>query len=172
MKLLRQGWTGVAKKEARNIPGFGQLFQLAGVAFVERGNTAQAKQVLAPAVDKLRNDGVSLAMSPEGTRSPTPRLGAFKKGAFHIAMQAQVPMVPVVLRGAGYVMWRGSQTIRAGAIEVAVLPPVQTDTWTVETIDQHVADVRGMFVDTLAHWPTRTASPPAPELAETHRGTS
>jgi putative phosphoserine phosphatase/1-acylglycerol-3-phosphate O-acyltransferase len=157
MKLLRGGWTGVAKKEARNIPGFGQLFQLAGVAFVDRGNIDQAREVLAPAVEKLRSEGVSLAMSPEGTRSPTPRLGPFKKGAFHIAMQAGVPMVPVVLRGAGDVMWRGAQTIRPGVIEVVVCPPVRTDDWSVATIDRHVAEVRDIFVDTLARWPGRPA---------------
>jgi putative phosphoserine phosphatase/1-acylglycerol-3-phosphate O-acyltransferase len=157
MKLLREGWTGVAKKEARNIPGFGQLFQIAGVAFVDRGNTKKAKEALAPAVEKLRNEGISLAMSPEGTRSPTPRLGAFKKGAFHIAMQAGVPMVPVVLRGAGEVMWRGSQTLRPGVIEVVVHPPVQTDAWRVATLDQHVAEVRDLFVQTLARWPGRVA---------------
>lgn len=157
MKLLRGGWTGVAKKEARSIPGFGQLFQLAGVAFVDRGNTRQAKEVLAPAVEKLRNEGISLAMSPEGTRSATPKLGPFKKGAFHIAMQAGVPMVPVVLRGAGDVMWRGAQTIRNGRIEVVVKPPVSTEEWSVDTIDRHVEEVRGMFVETLAHWPGRPA---------------
>jgi len=162
MKLLRDGWTGVAKKEARNIPGFGQLFQLAGVAFVDRGNTEQAKEVLAPAVEKLRKEGISLALSPEGTRSPTPKLGAFKKGAFHIAMQAGVPMVPIVLHGAGDVMWRGAQTIRPGRIEVVVHPPVITQDWSVATIDRHVDEVRGMFVETLAHWPAR----PAPSYVE------
>lgn len=162
MKLLRRRWTGVAKKEARNIPGFGQLFQLAGVAFVDRGNTEQAKAVLAPAVRKVRDEGFSLALSPEGTRTPTPRLAPFKKGAFHIAMQAGVPMVPVVLRGAGDVMWRGAQTIRPGVIEVVVHPPVATDDWSVATIDDHVREVRDLFVDTLAHWPGR----PAPAYVE------
>jgi putative phosphoserine phosphatase/1-acylglycerol-3-phosphate O-acyltransferase len=155
MKLLRQKWTGVAKKEARNIPGFGQLFQLAGVAFVDRGNTRQALEVLAPAVRKVRDEGFSLAMSPEGTRSATPRLGPFKKGAFHIAMQAGVPIVPVVLRGAGDVMWRGAQTIRPGVIEVVVLPPVSTTGWQVDSLDEHVGHVRDQFVETLAHWPER-----------------
>jgi putative phosphoserine phosphatase/1-acylglycerol-3-phosphate O-acyltransferase len=160
MKLLRQRWTGVAKAEAKNIPGFGQLFQIAGVAFVERnGNVDQAKEALAPAVEKLRKERLSLALSPEGTRSPTPKLGAFKKGAFHLAMQAEVPMVPIVLRGAGDVMWRGAQTMRPGVIEVVVGKPVQTTDWTPETIDRHVAEVRDIFVETLAHWPGRPSAP-------------
>lgn len=166
MKLVRGRFTGVAKKEAKNIPGFGQLFQLADVAFVDRGNTAQAKQVLEPAVAKVRDEGISLVMAPEGTRSATPRLGPFKKGAFHIAMQAGVPMVPIVMRNAGEVMWRGAQVIRAGTVEVVVLPPVDTSGWRTETVAEHTQQVRAMFVDTLAHWPGRPLPPgPTPERA-------
>ena len=155
MKLLRGGFTGVAKKEARDIPGFGQLFRLADVAFVDRSDGAKAREALAPAVLKLRDEGVSLAMSPEGTRSPTPRLGRFKKGAFHIAMQAGVPMVPIVLRGAGEVLHASSSTIRAGRIEVVVGEPVDTSAWRAETVDEHVAHVRAVVADTLEHWPSR-----------------
>jgi len=154
MKLLRSSYTGVAKAQAKHIPVFGQVFQLAGVAFVERGDTDQAKRALEPAVAKVREERVSLVLSPEGTRSVTPRLGPFKKGAFHIAMQAEVPMVPVVIRNAYEVMWRGAQTVRPGRVEVAVLPPVDTADWSVKTIEDHVAEVRGMFLETLDNWPT------------------
>ncbi|MHC1562821.1 1-acylglycerol-3-phosphate O-acyltransferase [Actinomycetospora sp. C-140] len=149
MKLLRGGFTGVAKAEAASIPLWGAMFSLAGVAFVDRGNTAQAKEALEPAVRKLRDEGWSLAIAPEGTRSPTPRLGRFKKGAFHIAMQAGVPMVPIVIHDAGEVMWRGHQTLRGGTVHVDVLPPVDTSRWTVATMNDHVADVRARFVETL-----------------------
>jgi putative phosphoserine phosphatase/1-acylglycerol-3-phosphate O-acyltransferase len=164
MKLLRGGFTGVAKKEAANVPGFGQFFRLAGVAFIDRGNTMQAKEALAPAVAKVRDERLSLVIAPEGTRSPTPRLGRFKKGAFHIAMQAEVPMVPVVIRNAGEVMWRGSQTLHGGRVEVAVHEPIDTREWSAETIDEHVAHVRGLFADTLAAWPT-DPRPPGRETA-------
>jgi putative phosphoserine phosphatase/1-acylglycerol-3-phosphate O-acyltransferase len=162
MKLVRGKLTGVAKKEAKNIPGFGQLFQLAEVAFVDRGNTTQAKQALEPAVAKVRDDGISLIIAPEGTRSATPRLGPFKKGAFHIAMQAGVPMVPIVIRNAGEVMWRGAQVIRAGTVEVVVLPPVDSSTWKVNTLTQDVAKVRQLYLDLLANWPGRPV-PPEPK---------
>lgn len=166
MKLLRGGFTGVAKKEAANVPGFGQFFKLAGVAFVDRGNTKQAKDVLKPAVDKVRNERISLVIAPEGTRSATPRLGTFKKGPFHIAMQADVPMVPIVMRNVGEVMWRGAQVIRPGRIEVVVLPPIDTSVWAVETINDHVDDVRGMFLDTLDHWPSRNHGLPSPDRVQ------
>ena len=150
MRVLRGGFTGVAKKEAANVPGFGQFFRLAGVVFIDRGNTTQAKAALAPAVTKLRDEGISLLIAPEGTRSATPRLGRFKKGAFHIAMQAEVPVVPIVIHNASEVMWRGSQTLHGGTVDVTVLPPLDTRSWSPATIDEHVADVRRMYLDTLA----------------------
>jgi putative phosphoserine phosphatase/1-acylglycerol-3-phosphate O-acyltransferase len=153
MNLLRHGFTGVGKAEAKRIPVFGQMFMLAGVAFVERGNTGQARRALEPAVAKIINERLSLVISPEGTRSRTPKLGPFKKGPFHIAMQAGVPMVPIVLRGAGEVMRRGDQTIRPGTVEVVVLPPVDTTTWRTESVQEHVAEVRDAFEQTLAAWP-------------------
>jgi HAD superfamily hydrolase (TIGR01490 family) len=151
-KLLRGGFTGVAKQEVRRQPVWGQLFAMADVAFVERGNTAQAKRALAPAVHRLR-EGTSLVIAPEGTRSYTPRLGRFKKGAFHVAMQAEVPVVPIVLRNAGAAMWRGSKTIRPATVDVAVHPPIDVTEWKVAELDERVAEVRQLYLDTLDRWP-------------------
>ncbi|MGZ4665488.1 MAG: lysophospholipid acyltransferase family protein, partial [Frankiaceae bacterium] len=82
----------------------------------------------------------------------TPKLGPFKKGGFHIAMQAGVPIVPVVIRNAGEVMWRNSFWLHSGRVEVAVLAPIPTDGWEAADLDAHVADVRQRFVDTLDAW--------------------
>src|SRR3712207_6531873 len=71
-KLLRGGFTAVAKKELANTPGLGLAFRLADVAFVDRGDPAKARQALEPAVQRLR-EGISLVIAPEGTRSATPR---------------------------------------------------------------------------------------------------
>ena len=151
--LLRTDFTGVAKKELQNDPMFGPLGWLADVAFIDRANTAEAKKALAPAVAALRQ-GRSLAMAPEGTRSATPRLGPFKKGAFHVAMQAGVPIVPVVIRNAGELMPSHGLFISSGELDVAVLPPVSTDGWTRDDIDHEVHRVREMYVNTLADWPS------------------
>ncbi len=153
-KLLRGGFTGVAKKELAGSPGFGLMFRLADVAFVDRGNAAQARQALEPAVRKLR-EGTSLVIAPEGTRSATPALGPFRKGAFHVAMQADVPIVPIVIRNAGELMWRGASTIRAGTVQIVVLPPVPTLGWTAGDLDKHVNDVRERYLAALADWPGR-----------------
>jgi HAD superfamily hydrolase (TIGR01490 family) len=153
-KLLRGGFTGVAKKELANYPGFGLAFRLADVAFVDRGNSEQARRALEPAVQKLK-DGISLVIAPEGTRSATPALGPFKKGAFHVAMQAGVPIVPIVIRNSGELMWRNASTIRAGRVQIAVLPPIPTAGWTAAELGGHVHEVRQRYLSTLADWPAR-----------------
>jgi len=150
--LLRQDFTGVAKKELQTDPFFAPLGWLADVAYVDRTNTDQAKKALAPALEALRN-GRSLAMAPEGTRSATPRLGAFKKGAFHLAMQAGVPMVPVVIRNAGELMPAHVLLLDSGTLQVAVLPPVSTKKWTQANLPKQVAKVRDMFLATMQDWP-------------------
>jgi 1-acyl-sn-glycerol-3-phosphate acyltransferase len=147
-KILRGKFTGVVKKEVASIPVAGQFLRFADFAFIDRGNTAQAKAALQPAVDRLRA-GISLAIAPEGTRSHTPRLGAFKKGAFHVAMQAGVPIVPIVIRNAGEVMSRDAKTMRPGTIDIVVRPPIAADGWTVDELDERVAEVRQVFLDTL-----------------------
>jgi len=152
-RLLEREFTFVAKKELAGLPVIGPLFWLADVAFVDRGDTTKAIEALEPVVQKLRS-GVSVAISPEGTRSVTPQVGPFKKGAFRMAMAAGVPVVPVVVRNSGELMWRDSQIARAGTVDVVVHPPIQVSDWTAGELDQRVAEVRQLYVDTLEEWPT------------------
>lgn len=150
--LIRRDLTGVAKKEASRDPRFAPVGLLVDVAYVDRANSTQAVEAMKPAVEKL-GEGVSIAIAPEGTRSATPKLGRFKKGGFHIAMQAGVPVVPIVIRNAGDRMWRNSFFLHPGEVDVVVLEPISTENWSAETIDDHVAEVRERFEATLADWP-------------------
>jgi len=154
MYLIRRGFTGVAKKEAANTPGFGTFMRMADMAFIDRGHTGKAIDALKPAVDRLKQ-GLCVAIAPEGTRSWSPKVGPFKKGAFHMARQAGVPVVPVVIRNAGEVMGRNDQTMREGKVQVAVLPPVHVKHWALDEMDERVAEVRQQFIDTLEHWPEK-----------------
>ncbi len=99
-------------------------------------------------MDKLQS-GISIAIAPEGTRSPSPRLGKFKKGGFHLAMQAGVPIVPIVIHNAGERMWRNSLVAHPGTVDVDVLAPVSTDGWDLADLDRHVDEVRTLFEDCL-----------------------
>ena len=147
-KLIRRDVTGVGKKELARNPIFGTLGRAMGAVFVDRANTAKAVEALAPAVEALKQ-GRSLMIAPEGTRSLTPRLGRFKKGAFHMAMQAGVPIVPVVFRNALDAMPKDGLVVRPATIEVVVLEPIDTSDWTVETIDDHIRDVRQLYLEVL-----------------------
>jgi putative phosphoserine phosphatase/1-acylglycerol-3-phosphate O-acyltransferase len=150
--LLRKDFTGVAKQSLQANPVFGPIGYLARVAFIDRSDPEAAREALEPVVQALRQ-GTSLAVAPEGTRSGPGELLPFKKGPFHMAIQGGVPMVPVVIRNAGEIMQPHSYMINPGTVDVVVLPPVDTSTWTTETVDEHRDSVRQMFVDTLAHWP-------------------
>ena len=150
--LLRRDFTGVAKKEAAHDPRFAPIGALLDVVYIDRANRGHAREAMQPAVDRLRS-GVSIAIAPEGTRTPTPRLRPFKKGAFHVAMQAGVPLVPIVMRNAGQLMWRGEAVVHPGTLQVAVLAPIPTTRWDVEALAEHVRDVRARFQATLEDWP-------------------
>lgn len=148
-RLLRRDIAGVGKKEIKNIPIIGKTMELAGTVFIDRANSASAIEAMQPLVDAMRNQGKSVVIAPEGTRTVSPRLKPFKKGAFHLAIQAGVPVVPVVIHNSGDVAPKGDFVFRPATVEVDVLPPIDTSEWKSSTIDQHVADVRAMFQRTL-----------------------
>ena len=151
-RVVQRGFTVVAKAEVKRIPVLGQLLTLADVAFVERSDTSKAISAMQPAVDKLRA-GVSIVLAPEGTRSLSPRVGAFKKGGFHLARDAGVPIVPIVIRNAGEIMWRNARVVQEGTIEVVVHEPVPTAGWTKADLDEWVPRMRQLYIDTLDDWP-------------------
>jgi putative phosphoserine phosphatase/1-acylglycerol-3-phosphate O-acyltransferase len=150
--LLRRDFTGVAKKEARLDPRMAIAGLFVDPAYIDRSHPDSAKRDLAALADRIRA-GTSVVIMPEGTRSPTPNVLPFKKGAFHLAMQAGVPMVPIVIRNAGELMSRRSKLLHSGTIQVAVLEPIPTDGWTAESINDRCREVRERFVGTLADWP-------------------
>jgi putative phosphoserine phosphatase / 1-acylglycerol-3-phosphate O-acyltransferase len=155
-RVVQRGFTVVAKAEVKQMPVLGQIFSMADVAFVDRSNTSKAVSALQPAVDRLRN-GISIAMSPEGTRSFSPKIGVFKKGGFHMARDAEVPIVPIVIRNAGEIMWRNANVVQEGTIEVVVHEPLPTTNWTKADLDAWVPRMRQLYVDTLDDWPGTTA---------------
>ena len=150
--LLRQDFTGVAKIDLSKDPMFAPVGYLMDVAYIDRGNTAQARKALAPVVEALEG-GRSIAIAPEGTRSPTDRILPFKKGAFHIAMQAGVPLVPIVIRNAGELMRPHAVFMAPGRLDVKVLPPIPTTDWTLDNLDEKVDEVRTLYIEAMASWP-------------------
>jgi putative phosphoserine phosphatase/1-acylglycerol-3-phosphate O-acyltransferase len=147
-KLVRRDMVGIAKQELKRNPLFGPVFSMAGTVFIDRFNREKAIEAMKPAIETLRQ-GISIAIAPEGTRSPTPRLGRFKKGAFHLAMAANVPIVPIVFRNALDALPKHAIFVRPAVIEAVVHPPILTDGWTVENLDERIEDVHRLYEATI-----------------------
>jgi 1-acyl-sn-glycerol-3-phosphate acyltransferase len=103
----------VAKMELSRIPVFGQALRLTGNIFVERSGSQQDRQRLEEAVKAVR-ERVSVMFFAEGTRSPDGTLRPFKKGAATMAIQAQVPLVPMAVSGTRHILPKGGRSVRWG----------------------------------------------------------
>ena len=116
----------VMKAELRKIPLVGKACESAGHIFIDRKNPVAAKKSLDKAEAQLRN-GVSVVVFPEGTRTYTGQMGKFKKGAFRMATDLHLPIVPVTLRGCFERLPRNGFIITPGTIEMIVHEPVEVE---------------------------------------------
>jgi putative phosphoserine phosphatase/1-acylglycerol-3-phosphate O-acyltransferase len=148
IKLIRKDARAVAKKELESVPILGQMMAASGTIFLDRTDKDKAIESLKPAVDSLK-EGTSVVIFPEGTRSYDYTLGSFKKGAFHMAMQAGVPLIPIILKNAHDAMPRGKNVFTPTMVEVIVKPPVHTHDWTKENMNDKIAEVRDIFLKEL-----------------------
>jgi len=146
-KLIRKDAVAIAKKELKYTP-IGPFFSAAGIIYIDRNNKDKAIEAMKPAVDALHN-GTSVAIAPEGTRSYDYNLGPFKKGAFHLAMQAGVPIIPIVIKNAHDIMPRGASFVRPAVVEVVVHKPVSTAGWTKNNLNQKIKMVRDGYLKEL-----------------------
>ncbi|MES1158173.1 MAG: lysophospholipid acyltransferase family protein [Haliangium ochraceum] len=124
----------IAKKQLGAIPLFGWAMAAGRFIFIDRQNPLAARRSIDQACRRIRS-GSSVAIFPEGTRSRDGNLGPFKKGGFHLALTAGVPIVPVGIRGAHEVMPRGSLILRRGPVTIEVGAPIPTADLSVE--DRH-----------------------------------
>jgi putative phosphoserine phosphatase/1-acylglycerol-3-phosphate O-acyltransferase len=150
--LVKDNWTGVAKKELEANPIFGTIGKLLDAAFIDRADTAAAVAALGP-VEEAARKGLSILVAPEGTRLDTQAVGPFKKGAFRIAMATGLPIVPVVIRNSDSVAGRNATTLNPGTVDIAVLPPVSVADWTLDNLGERIAQVRASYLELLADWP-------------------
>jgi putative phosphoserine phosphatase/1-acylglycerol-3-phosphate O-acyltransferase len=120
--------------------------------FIDRDDAKAAVESLRKVEEAARN-GLSIVIAPEGTRLDTHEVGPFKKGPFRIAMAAHVPIVPVVIRNAEVIAARDSSVMNPGTVDVAVFPPISVADWTPDNLDERIAEVRQLYLDTLASWP-------------------
>jgi 1-acyl-sn-glycerol-3-phosphate acyltransferase len=113
----------IMKMELKKIPFVGQACAAAGHIFIDRSNLMAAKHSLEKAEKQLRN-GVSVVVFPEGTRTRTGEMGTFKRGAFRIAADLSLPIVPITLRGSFERLHRNSANVNPGTIEMIIHKPI------------------------------------------------
>ena len=123
------------------------------VAYIDRADTASAVASL-ESVQEVAKKGLSILIAPEGTRLDTTEVGKFKKGAFRMAMAADVPVVPIVIRNAELIASRNGASLHPGTVDIAVLPPISVKDWTLDDLDEKIEGVRQQFIETLHDWPT------------------
>ncbi|HEY6359262.1 MAG TPA: lysophospholipid acyltransferase family protein, partial [Vicinamibacterales bacterium] len=115
-----------------------------------------------PAVDRAAEalrTGASFLIFPEGTRSQTGELLPFKKGGFIMAINAQVPVVPVAVSGGRAAMRKGSPLIWPATVTVRIEAPVETSGLSIDARDRLVASVRDAITRALAEPGAATPQP-------------
>jgi 1-acyl-sn-glycerol-3-phosphate acyltransferase len=113
----------LVKSELFKIPIFASAMRHADYVGVDRGDKTDRGASIAACVGVLRR-GISLFIFPEGTRSPDGRLRPFKRGAFTIAMEAAVPIVPIAIEGTQSLLQKGSWVVRSGSATARFCPAI------------------------------------------------
>jgi 1-acyl-sn-glycerol-3-phosphate acyltransferase len=132
----------LAKKELLKVPVLGVGMGFVNVMAIDRSNRESAIRTTEAAAQRIKS-GVSFAVFVEGTRAKPGELLPFKKGAFYMARQAGVPVVPVAIKNSDVLMGKGTGEARSGTIEMVFLPPVDTVGMTTdEDMNQLIASVR------------------------------
>jgi 1-acyl-sn-glycerol-3-phosphate acyltransferase len=122
---LPVSWRFVAKRELTWIPFFGWALGLSDQIVIDRGNRTKSMRSLARAAERVRG-GLSVIIFPEGTRSPTGEMREYKSGGFHLALQAQVPILPATVSGSFHLIPKRSLKINSGTIKVTYGLPIPT----------------------------------------------
>lgn len=125
------GWLGspfswVMKKELRKIPLVGLACERIGHIFIDRSNPVEARKSMESAKKILQN-GQCVVIFPEGTRTKTGKLGDFKRGAFNMASDLQLPIVPVTINGSYERIAKNGWQFRPGKIQMIIHEPIEVN---------------------------------------------
>ncbi|KAI9370568.1 hypothetical protein BJX61DRAFT_85891 [Aspergillus egyptiacus] len=140
-----------AKKSLRHVPFLGWFMSLSRTVFIDRANRETAVKAFDSAAEEMRVHRQSVFIFPEGTRSYSdkPELLSFKKGAFHLAVKAGVPVVPVVVENYSHILSPKDWRFSAGSIKIRVLPPISTEGLTTADVDELTKSTRETMLKNL-----------------------
>ena len=135
----------IAKKELFKIPLLSTAMRLAGILKIDRGNSAEARKTLEKAIQTIQK-GCSVIIFPEGTRSKTNEIQAFKKGGFIMAIQGSIAILPTIISGTQYIVPKGSGLVKIGHIRIKFMPEVDTKDYSYEQRNKLLHKVRDIIV--------------------------
>lgn len=139
----------LAKKELLKVPVLGVGMGFVNVMAIDRSNRESAIRTTDAAAERIRS-GISFGVFVEGTRARPGELLPFKKGAFYMARQAGVPVVPVALKYSDELMGKGTGEAKSGTLEMVIMRPVPTtEIATDDDINKLIANVRGSIAKEL-----------------------
>ncbi|MCP3998198.1 MAG: 1-acyl-sn-glycerol-3-phosphate acyltransferase [bacterium] len=125
----------LTKAELYKVPVFAQALKVAGMIKIDRGAGASSYAAINEGVAKAKENGYSLIVFAEGTRSRDGALHPFKKGAFRMAISTGLPVVPVTVTGTWEVWPPGSKLFYKGHADLVIHEPIETADLTVKDID-------------------------------------
>ncbi len=143
------GTVGIAKQEIIYYPVFGQLWFLSGHLRINRRNRDAAIRSMNTLSDYVESEELSMFLFPEGTRSRDGKLKDFKKGFVHLALATGLPIVPVVIKGAFKAWPSKTFDIPGGDVEIEYLDPIPTHHWRLESVADHIREVRQKMIGAL-----------------------
>ena len=140
----------VSKREVYRIPIVGRLLLAHGDIVINRASTKEAMQLVHTRGKQWLAKGASVAIFPEGTRSKDGEIHNFKAGAFILAKDAGVPILPIVLDGTDRVVRKGFFMNWSNRITIKILPPVSKQDVVERPIKEVMAEVHDSMVNALA----------------------
>jgi len=140
-RYLKIKWVFMAKKEVYKLPFFRTAAKSFNFIKVDRSDKNDRKSINEQAKVLFKN-GWSLMVYPQGTRAKADNFLPFKSGAFHIALDNNIPILPVVIAGTGDIWPRGSKFMKSGKAIINTLEPIDVSQYSKESIDQLVFDTQ------------------------------
>lgn len=147
------GWLGmdikwVMKKELRKVPIIGYICKKMEHIYIDRSDQRAAIESINRAKKKITR-GTSVIFFPEGTRSSTGRMGQFKKGAFRLAVDLGIPILPVTISGTHEILPKGTLDLFPGTVNMVVHPPIQVSEYNRSNLDVLMEKVRKIIASDL-----------------------